>query len=340
MKMNKAILAAAVTAAIGVGTAGQASASVYGGAGINISDLTVFILNDDSTLATIDSFDFRTITASDLNGVSGPGSIKSCSNGGGCGGPGAALVLDSSVSEIGTPVVPRVNNAFSFLGPANGGQYGSSDNVIWDANLVGDAATHVQGIAESELTTGTSAGATSTIRSTTGFTFNFTLAGTGSFFLDFMADPDLYAELIDASALSGTSSASLTTQFRLSGGDTATTITWSPNGTVSAGDCVVTGASGATCSENPGEDSQNLNASVSAPFGSSDTYSFDPLANSLSAFGIGITGLSKGTYSFTLAATQEANNTRNPIPEPGMLALFGLGLVGLGATARRNKKQS
>lgn len=342
INIKHSTLAAAVTAALAMGAAGQASAFIYGGAGLEVENLSVVILEGTSTaavpvLATITTFDFRTSTASDLNGVLGVNDIDTCSGStavNNCGASGAPLVLNSDPSSIG---IVRVDNTFTFLGPG-GGEFGSSDNVIADAALVGDANTDIEGIAEAELIGGTSAGSTSTIRSTTGFTLSFTLTNdNGLFSLSFNADPDLYAELIDPTASGGTASATLATTFTLTG-DNGVDMTWQPQGNgITAGGCQDNSSAGtAVCAETADAVGFDLNRNVTAPFGSSNTYSFDPLADTFGAFGLLITGLDAGTYSLTLAATQEANVTR--VPEPGVLALLGIGLLGMGAAARRKNQ--
>ena len=90
INIKQSALVAAVTAALAIGASGQASAAIYGGAAVNVQGLTVAIFEiTTGTLATINSFDFRTTTLSDLNGVNGPTNTATCTQAGGCGGPAA-----------------------------------------------------------------------------------------------------------------------------------------------------------------------------------------------------------------------------------------------------------
>jgi hypothetical protein len=219
------------------------------------------------------------------------------------------------------------------FGPINA-EYSTSDSVINTAALTLDAFTSTQQIAQSELISGSSASANAEIKSTTGFTFVFTVTNGGGLVLDFDADPFLRALINEAAFQSGSALANIETSFTLTDGD-GDAISWSPQGT-EANNCDVDatfGAGTATCTEN--NDSQDLNRNPSVSANGQDAV-FSPAA-ALTDFGITIAGLSEGTYTFGLSAVTSTALQRRFIPEPGILALFGIGLMGIVASTRRKK---
>jgi hypothetical protein len=332
MNFKRSTLAAMIAGALAVGISGQASAYIYGGASMDVSGLTIGIFNNDGTLATINNFDFQTQTTSNLNGTDGPTSTKACSGLPGtansCNSTGVGPVLNSLPSSIG---ISRTDNSFTLLGPTAGGEFGSADNVIWQSELVGTPGanpTHVQGIAEAQISSGTNAGSSSNIRSTTGYTFTFEVGpGGGSFVMTFDANAYTYAQNIDPTTLAGTASATSATQFTLTGAGES--VLWEPSG-LGAGSSVTTCSGGVVCSVT--NDTQNLNYQASAPFGSTDSGGPDGSLTSL--FGLSLTDLAEGTYSFTISTTQTVNVTRFAAPEPGTLLLLGSSVLGIGLTRR------
>lgn len=336
MKLKLLPLAAAVSAAVALGSAGEAAASVYAGSRLLVDNLTVVV--SPLAGATVNNFNFNLTNTATLNGG---GDIESavCS---GLPSPGANTCnaanprLDAAPAQLGDAAANYANNAFTFIGPSAALEFANSDSVIQEAQLAGDASTQSSQIAETELQTGQNASASAEIQSTTGFTFTFTLATPGSLVLDFDADPHMLAAINDATpGATFLSQGNMTFTVTLSqdGGDDF--VQWQPQGSPATNNCIAIG--GPTCTED--NDDEDLNNQVgvsshpnSAPFST---------AVGFSDFGITITGLLAGDYTFTLNATTSTLVTRNVVPEPGTLLLLGSGFAALGiGGVRRKKKRS
>ena len=110
-------------------------------------------------------------------------------------------------------------------------------------------------------------------------------------------------------------------------------VNWNPQGTL-VNDCLA--SVGVTCTETA--DTQDLNINVGTTVNNTfDRSSWDPNALNETAFGINIANLSAGTYTLTLNEVKSAQLALCLLPEPGTLALMGIGMMGLFASMRRKK---
>ncbi|MEJ7668036.1 MAG: PEP-CTERM sorting domain-containing protein [Casimicrobiaceae bacterium] len=343
MNLKKSVIAAAVGATLALGASGQASAYVYGAAGLSISNLTISIVPNGGAV-DITRFDFNQSNVATLNGNTAVSAAT-------CGGTPAANNCTQTIGRLDAAAVNapgsttiRPNNSttggdFTFFGPvvAFTGDFANADSQILNAQLVNGVPTQTKNIAESLLNTGTEASGTSQIQSITGFAISFTVGGgPATFNLNFDADPDLAAMIFGESPGTFSAQANLSTSFTLrqnTGG--LGFANFAPTGPA-ATDCVFRGFT--SCTE---FDSQSLNINVGTTTNNtSDLFSFDPNALNLTPFSLQVTGLTAGTYTLTLAEFKSNQLARTPaavVPEPGVLALMGIGLMGLFATSRRRK---
>jgi len=328
MKLIKTTLATGIAAALALGVAGQANASVYASSSLKIQEFKVNITGLAQN--PIDSYEFTLTTTATLNGASSPVQTNTCSGttpGSGC---NTTPSLDAPAANAPGGTIVRANNDFSFFGPG-ANTYSNSDSVIYTSELGNGVPSSTAQIAESELQGNGAARANAEITSNTGFTFTFIISGTGSLALSFQADPSLYAEINQLAFTSGAAQANMNTSFSLTKNDGTSEINWRPNGSAGS-DCSVTGSvASVTCAEDNDNVDLNRNISVSA---NPATVQYSRAAG-WSLMGITVDGLTDGAW--TLAVNGNTSTSTRTVPEPSVLALLGIAIAGMGAVSRRRK---
>jgi hypothetical protein len=338
MNLKKSTLAAAVAGVMVMGVVGQAAATEYARSKLFIDNLTVFVSDDGGVTAggaTVDNFDFNLINTAFLNTVGGATTAN-------CSGTVAsnscaklpAAPLDAAVINATGSTILQGENTFSLNGPG-AGSYANGDSLIATAQLVDGVPTSTRQIAEAEIQKNdSSASSSSEVSSTTGFTFTFTVVGANVMIVQFEALLDILADINDPFAISASAKANTEVEVKLSkDGSTNVFALFAPDGGTSAGECGALG--GLTCTTLADQFDLNTDEAVTTLVASSSGRA-NTAAND--NFGVLFGGLTDGTWTLGLTAkTSTSLSRQGGVPEPGMLALMGIGLMGLGMSARRRK---
>ena len=321
MKLSQLKLIPAAAALAMLCAAGSAQAGAYG-----YSYNNIFGLQIAATTGSITALNSTTISraTATLNGVS---VIN--------GGPG---LLDSPRAAVGA--VTKGENDFTQQGPS--GNYSRGDAQIVSTQFPsfppGSTSTQAVNVAEAHLDgpAGT-ADASGRNGSTTGFSVNFVVGSpTATLSFDFLSSPFMQVFLQSNVGQLSTATANLVVTFTITDATGATVFNWTPDGVIGSG--IFGGTENA--------DGANLNTSLATNFLTrGNLFTYDPSGcGTPTGTGTGtacggnfsaVTGaLATGNYTLTLNMVESVDLVKQA-PEPGTLALLGLGLAGLGYASRR-----
>lgn len=322
MKLSKLKLLPAAAALAMLCAAGSAQAGAYGYAYNNIFGLQIAAATGSITALNSTTISRATAT---LNGVS---VIN--------GGPG---LLDSPRAAVGA--VTKGENNFTQQGASGNFSRGDAQVVSTQFPSFPPGSTSTQAVNVAEAHLGDPAGtadASGRNGSTTGFSVNFVVGSpTATLSFDFFSSPFMQVFLQSTVGQLSTATANLVMTITITDSAGATVFNWTPDGVLGSG--IFGGTENA--------DAANLNTSLATNFLTrGNLFTYDPTGCGTpggTGVGTGCGGnfnavsnaLTTGNYTLTLNAVESVDLVKQAAPEPGTLALLGLGLAGLGYASRR-----
>ena len=340
MKLSQLKLVPMAAAIVMMGAAGSANAGAYGYSYLNVFNL--FLSNTGPAPTNITS----TNTTSTVAGLLNP-NVTDAHTGS----------LDAAQAFVGggTPVaLIGPQNMFNQRTPNPAAPpfetYARSDVQIVSTQFpqgTGNDTAQAVGVAEAHVADANTATATARIGSTTGLTFTETVGAGTQITFSFLADRYLRAFLNPLAALGSDASANVTATITITndaGG--ATVFSWAPDGDITTAPFGGTEGSdpislntgvaihtpGSSILDTPGCGVPSSGVSTTPDPGITPGTGTSKLCGA--AFSATTNPLLAGTYTIKLNLTDSVDLVK-VIPEPGTIALLGLGLAGLGFASRR-----